>query len=556
MTAEAAARPTPLLSRIYGHGTVFGKTLRDSRRGALIVAGLCSALLVVSGAFVASQWGTEASRTEGVALTTALPAIITGLFGGPAINAETLGGFTSWRFGFVLFLAPPVWSLLFLSAALVTESRRGSMDFLAGAVSRRRIALEKLLGHGAAMLFAMLVVALATWLMGVVFATLPGDEVPLRVALANASLMGLVGLTAGSLAFALAQFVGRGGAAGIAAVLLVGGWIVQGYRDAVPAFEWLAPLSWAAWTAGHRPLAGISDWASLAPLAGIMLAAAVVGVVAFERRDLGQVGSLRVPAMPRAMLGVSGPLLRSLSERLTAGLAWGAGIGVYALIIGASAPELERVIREMPALAELIRVAFPNVDIADPGFALQLVFMQIGTLFMGFAAATILSGWASDESEGRLEMILATPVGRARWLLGSGLGAYLAIGAAGAVVAAAVAIGVLTIGENPAEVVVGSLVLPLYGVAMAGIGIAVAGLVRAAAAAAVVVLVVVGSLMIDIIAPLLELPDWVSNLVLTSHFGQPMLGSWDHTGVIASVVLAVGGLLIGAWGFSRRDLRT
>jgi hypothetical protein len=106
------------------------------------------------------------------------------------------------------------------------------------------------------MAIAMLGVALVTWLTGLVFATLPGDEIPLGAALANAAFMGLVGLMVGSIAFALAQFVGRGGAAGIAAVVLFASWLVQGYRDAVAVFDWLAPLSFFAWTAGPRPRGG------------------------------------------------------------------------------------------------------------------------------------------------------------------------------------------------------------------------------------------------------------------------------------------------------------
>jgi hypothetical protein len=34
-----------------------------------------------------------------------------------------------------------------------------------------------------------------------------------------------------------------------------------------------------------------------------------------------------------------------------------------------------------------------------------------------------------------------------------------------------------------------------------------------------------------------------------------MLGQWDPVGIVASVVLAVGGVALGAWGFRRRDLR-
>jgi hypothetical protein len=34
-----------------------------------------------------------------------------------------------------------------------------------------------------------------------------------------------------------------------------------------------------------------------------------------------------------------------------------------------------------------------------------------------------------------------------------------------------------------------------------------------------------------------------------------MLGQWDPVGIVASVLLAVGGIAIGGWGFRRRDLR-
>jgi hypothetical protein len=34
-----------------------------------------------------------------------------------------------------------------------------------------------------------------------------------------------------------------------------------------------------------------------------------------------------------------------------------------------------------------------------------------------------------------------------------------------------------------------------------------------------------------------------------------MIGSWDPVGIVASLGLAIGGLLIGAWGFAHRDLK-
>jgi hypothetical protein len=62
--------------------------------------------------------------------------------------------------------------------------------------------------------------------------------------------------------------------------------------------------------------------------------------------------------------------------------------------------------------------------------------------------------------------------------------------------------------------------------------------------------------LIDILAPAFKLPDAVHQLALTAHYGLPMLGQWDPVGIVASLVLAIGGLAVGAWGFNRRDLRS
>jgi ABC-2 type transport system permease protein len=560
MTAEARPLPTqlsiPLRRRLFGLGSIFGKTLRDSRRAILIVGGFLSVLILVSGAFVSSTWGTPETRAEGVSLTTALPPIFTGLYGGSAISADTLGGFTNWRYGLIFFVLPGVWSLMALSGTLVAEMRRGSMEFVAGSpIPRRRVALEKLAGHVAAMTLAMLIVAFLLWLIGTAFATLPGDEIPLDAALGYALAMGLCGLTAGTIAFALAPFVGRGGAAGIAAVVLVGSWLVYGYRESVAAFEAISWLSWFSWSAGHRPIVGITDWPSLLPLAGVTLVATTIGLVAFERRDLGDIGALRLPSRPRWLLGLSGPLTRALGERLNAAIAWGLGVGVYAFIIAVSAEDLARVIAETPTLEEVMHLAFPNADLTEPGFALQVLFVQLGTIFAGFAAAGLVGGWASDESEGRMEMLLTAPVGRVRWMLEAGFGTYVAIGVVAVVVGIVTALAIAGTGGDILTPLAGISVIALYGTAVAGIGLAAGGLFRPSFAAPTVVVVVVGMLLIDILAPILELPEWITNVSLAHHYGEPMIGSWDPVGIVASLALAIGGLVIGAWGFSRRDLR-
>jgi ABC-2 type transport system permease protein len=291
------------------------------------------------------------------------------------------------------------------------------------------------------------------------------------------------------------------------------------------------------------------------PLAGIVVVGGAIGVLAFERRDLGDVGALRLPSRPRWLLGLSGPLTRNLGERINAAIAWGLGIGLYAFIVAISATDLERLVAETPTLEEVFRAAFPNADLGEPGFALQVIFVQLGTLLGAAAAAALVGGWASDESEGRLEMLLTAPRARFRWLVESGIGTYLAIIVVALIVGIVVAIAIATTGGDVVDPFIGSSVIALYGMALAGIGFAVGGLVRPSLAAPTVIVVLVTMLLIDILGPILELPEWFLDLSLVRHYGEPMIGNWDPVGIVASLALAIGGLLIGAVGFSRRDLR-
>ncbi len=348
---------------------------------------------------------------------------------------------------------------------------------------------------------------------------------------------------------------GAPGAAGIAGAVLAASWLIKGYRHTVPLFDNISFLSWFYSTENHRPIAGVYDWPSLIPLAALVVVAGAIGVVLFERKDIGDTGSLRTPDVPQALLGLRGPLGRSLSERLAVAVYWGLGIGFFGLIVGASGDGLRDAITENASLESLMRAAFPALDLHDPGFMLQLMFVQIGTLLAGLGAATVLGGWASDEQDGRLEMLLTTSIARGRWFLGSGAGALLALIATAVVASLGAGLGVALSGENPGTPIVGGAVLALYAMAATGVGLAIGGLLRASWAAVATAVVVVSGLMIEILVPALDLPAWVLDLTLNSHYGEPMVGNWDLVGIVASLVLAVGGLLIGAWGFSRRELQ-
>ncbi len=561
MTAELGRVPpsaglTPLSTwdRIYGFGGVYAKTLRDSRLAFIIVAGLLGGVMLAAGAAIPNVFSTREARDEIVRLANELGGAAQGIAGNP-VNVGTLGGYIQWKYGPVFLWIAALWSILALSSTLATEARRGSLEFVAAApFGKRRIALEKLAGHLTVLAIALTIFAFVASLVGVVFGTMPGDEIPAQAAVAFAVWMGLIALAFGGLAFALAPFLGRALAGGIAGAILFAGYVLSNYAASVPAFQAIARLTPWSWTADHLPLAGQYDWASLVPVAVVAVVLLAVGVEAFARRDLGATSAVRFPAMPGTLLGQDGPIGRSFGERLPVALGWGLGLGIFGLFIGSASASLADSLLESPDIMETLRNVFPTVDLTTAGGFLQLVFVQLGFIIVGFAAATLVTGWASDETSGRLELVLASPLARGGWAVRSGLGVFLAIAVMTAVLALGIGIGALAAGSDPLTPMAGTVVMGLYAAALAGIGFAIGGLFRASIAGEIVAVIVVLTYLLDLLAPALQLPDWVHQLAFTAHLGQPMVGIWDVGGMVACLVLVAGGLALGAWGIARRDI--
>jgi ABC-2 type transport system permease protein len=561
MAVEAGTPPlgsrvasVPLWSRLYGFGSIYAKTIRDSRLAFIIVAGLLGGIMVAGCAAFGEAYATPASRVDLANVINNMPEAIKGLYNNP-VNVETLGGSLSWKYGPFFGLIAGLWSIVALSGTLASEARRGSLDMVAAApFGKRRIAIEKLAAHLTGMAGTMVFLTIVTWVGSNAFGTLPGDAIPLQAAVGFSLWVGLIALVSGSVAWALAPFIGRASAAGVAGALLLGGYVVSGYSTSVPALRGPANLTWFHWTAGHLPLAGQYDWLSLVPVAAIAAALFGVGIVAFNERDLGSSSAIPIPSMPGALLGVRGPTGRAFGERLPLALAWGIGLAIYAALIAASSRSFADELNKSPDTAKLFTTLFKGYDVSTGGGFLQLLFAYLAYLVAGLGASTLVSGWASDENGRRLEMLLASPLGRARWAISGGIGVLGGLAVMTAVAMLGVAIGVASAGTDVMTPVVGAVIIGLYAAAAAGVGFAVGGLFRNTIAGEVTAVFVIATFLVDFLAPALNLPDWVHQLALTSHLGQTMVGNWDPAGLVACVVLAAGGLLLSAWGMTRRDV--
>jgi ABC-2 type transport system permease protein len=543
-------------SRVIGLRSVYAKTVRDGRWVAIVVGLVAGGFMFGTGAPYGGspEFATPELRRQFLDGILALPPALRGLLGEP-INIETMGGFLAWRVGGTLPVILGLWPVLVLSGTLVGEASRGSLDLVASTPhARRSIALQKVAGHVTAVAVALLLAALITSWVGWQFGSLPGDEIPLGAAIGQYLLWGLLMLTAGAVAFAAGPFVGRMRALALGLAALFTGYLVESYASLSPIIDSLRPLSWYSWTSGHRPMAGVTDWAPVALLAVVCVGFLAIGVWAFGRRDIGSsaaLGWLRLPSLPS---GIGGPVRRQLADRTGMAIGFGIGMGLYAVLIVASAEAFAESIASIPQIAQIIEAIYPGVDFHTAAGVLQLTFFGFGSFILGLAGAALLMGWAGDEERRRLDVVLSTPLSRGHWAWRSGLGALAAVAVMTLVLGAFVGAGILAVGGDLVEPLAGTAVLGLAAAAFASVGLAVGGLVRSSLAAAVTAGLVIATFLLDTLGAALDLPEEFLELSLYKHLGQPMAGIFDPVGLAVAAALVVGGLAVGTVGLTRRDI--
>ena len=122
-------------------------------------------------------------------------------------------------------------------------------------------------------------------------------------------------------------------------------------------------------------------------------------------------------------VGLRGPLGRAISTISARPSPGALGIGFFGLVIGGAASGFMEQLANSPDFIELLSTVFPDIDyrLRSAGSSSSL-FVEFGLILAGLAAATFVGGWASDETSGRLEMLLATPLPRPLGAVAGGVG--------------------------------------------------------------------------------------------------------------------------------------
>lgn len=524
---------------LAGTGTLLALNLRRDRVLLPVWILSLAAMAAVSVRATIDLYGeTAALRTAAQAINSS-PAIIA-LYG-PIADESSMGAVAVFKLVLLggLFVA-------LLTATVVRRHTRadeetGRAELLGGTSVGRHAALTAAVAEGlaAALLVGILtalgntaagVAASGSWAFGLAWAGIGGVGVALAAVTAQlaSSARAAAGMTAAALGVA---------------------YLVRAIGDvSVGWLTWLSPFGWISLThayAGDR-------WLVLL----LPVAFTAVGVaLAFWLRSLRDLGSGLVAARPGRGAApawlASYPALVWRLGRSAFGW-WMLGLLAIGALLGGVAPGVDQMLDSPQARAMMERLGGRG--------GLQDIFLAAEVSMMAaVVSAFAISGVgrsAAEESEGRAELTLSTPVsrGRAYWtaaamvvgqaaalLVGFGIALATAFGAQErGVVAAGRAILPAALSQLAAVAVLIGLALMVWGWWPRRMFLAWAGLVAA---------LVMGQL-----GELLYLPDAIIDLSPFGHLAKMPAEPFD--GAAFAALAGVGALLAAAgwWGYRRRDL--
>ena len=467
---------------------------------------------------------------------------------GPAPQLQTVSGFTVFKISMTLMVLGAVWGLLASTRLLRGEEDAGRWDLLlCGQATQRGATAQAMLGLGSGLVALWAVAATVAVLSGLVptVGVSPGASLYFAAAMvATAAMFLAVGAVTSQLAGSRRQ------AATFAAAVLG---VAYGLRLVADAGVGLHGLAWASplgWVEELQPLTSPNPLA-LVPIVAFTGTAATVTLQLAGGRDAGAglvPGRDRGAARLRLLYGPSG-----LAVRLTRAtvIGWWAAIGASAFLYGLIAKSAGTTI------SGSVKQVLSKLGAAGSGAdALLGVCFLVEAVLIGFVAAGQLTAARAEESEGRLDHVVARPVSRGRWL-----GGRMALTLVVLVLSGLLAGGLAWTGAATQHT--GSSLPTLLGaganlvppaVAILGIGVLTFG-VRPRATSIVVYAALGWSVLVVVVGGFGTVSHWVLD---TSVFHQMASApgvppNWEANGIMvaAGLVAGVGGVA----AFRRRDLQ-
>lgn len=528
-----------------------------SHRTGLIALSLIGAIsgLVNGIAFVEVAGHTQLERQAFAQQMEILGRQLTYLLPAP-VQLDTIGGYLTWRaFGSVT-LPYAIWAVLAGSGAARGDEERGLTEaWLSAGISRARWLATRSAGFLGAALLSVVATCLGTELGTIVV----GEPVDIA-AMALEGLM-IVGVTL--VGFGVGATIGqlvitRRSAATIGTALVLALYVLNSSSRAgadMGALRWISPFYLFDRSA---PLleGGTFDVAATVGLYAIWAALVMLATAAFVRRDIGGALVGRGVERTRAIFRPSPdrliriPVLASIDQQRWWIIGWSAGLAA----LGYFLTSLVRTMIDSLASIPSLRVYFERLGVGGYSDFVGVIWFSTALFLLSAFVIVQANGWAADDAEGRLEMMLAAGASRTRVVLERVAAilveaAIVVSVASGTVFLAAAGAGI----DVPADRFVVATALTLaVAFAIAGAGHALVGW-RPRVAVVLLVAATVASYFIQQFAPLFGWPDWIRHLSFFELYGTPMTNV-DWGGIAALVATGLAGTAAALATMRRRDV--
>jgi ABC-2 type transport system permease protein len=463
---------------------------------------------------------------------------------GPAYGFEVASyeRFVAGGYGLYFLILVALMSLLLITRHTRVEEQTGRAELVAANVVGRYAALTGALVV-ALVANAVVAVALFVVLLAVGYGTAGSLLFAAGVGVTGLAFAGLAAVTVQLTEYSRAAAGMAGGVLGAAFVIRAGGDMAEVGGNAL---SWFSPLAWAQQTA---PFVLDRWWPLLLPLAFATVTSAL-GYRLSTRRDLGASLFAVRPGNAEAPAWLGSPLTLALRLQRASILGWSAAMLAAGVSFGSFADAMLAAAEGMPeAFLEL----FGDGEMLVAGYlGYMAVFMAY---LVGVYAILSLQHLRSEETSGRGEPVLATPVGRVAWLgshllvttagvvivlvmagIGTGIGAAIVTGDAGHVWELAVA----HLNQVPAVLVVLGLAALLFGLAPRLIALSWSTIGYA--------------LVVGTFGVLMDLPSAAFEVSPFEHLAAMPADAFAATPVVVLTAIALAMTAVGLWGFRRRDL--
>jgi ABC-2 type transport system permease protein len=503
--------------------------------------------------FVAMAGSTAKSTLALYPDTASLRGIASSINGNPAslalygriFDIDSAGAVALFKMGALGASMVAVLTMILIVRHTRGEEEAGRLELLGAGV----------VGRYAALTAALVVTGATALLLGLLTAaSLVSAGLPSGGSVAFGLAWALCGLSFAAVAAIMAQLTtGARAATGLTAAVLGGTFLLRAVGDIATdgdPLRWASWLSPVGWSQQVRPFAGDRWWVFGIGLL-FVVAAVAVAYQLVARRDVGAGLLADRPGPARAGRGLAGST--GLALRLQRGilLAWTGGFVLIGLVAGSLAKSIGSFV-DTPGGQELIAKLGGHAGLVDSFIAMYLGILAIITSIFTIQSVLRLR---SEEAGLRAEPLLATAIGRRRWVAG-----HLTVAVLGSVwllIVAGLAMGLaasmtLHDGAQFGRIVGAALVQIPSVLVMAGIAVAVFGLLPRVTAAAWALLV--AFLLIGELGPLFDIDQRVLDVSPFAHTPRLPGGALTWTPLFWLTAVAVALTVTGLEAFRRRDL--